>query len=199
RSMGAFVCAQVAVRHPGRVRAVALLDGSWPRELGPGSVPPGWERAFNRLSMTFASFEEYVAYWGEPETVEPDRLDQLRYDLDGGRPKASVQAVVEDAAWISEQTPTAEELAAVGCPVALVRASDGFVDGAPPLISDQAHEAMAKALDLVVDVELPGANHYSMLWGTHAPTVAKAINSLVVGTTPDRGQLPNGQIGRAHV
>ena len=110
--------------------------------------------------------------------LEPDRLDQLRYDLADGRPKASLQAVVEDAAWVSEQSPTTEQLAAVDCPVTLVRASDGFVDGTPPLISDEAHEVMANALDLVVDVDLAGANHYSMLWGAHAPVVAYAIDRL---------------------
>ena len=55
-------------------------------------------------------------------------------------------------------------MSAVRCPVALVRASQGFFPGSDPLISDEASDVMAGALDIREEIVLQGANHYTMLW-----------------------------------
>jgi hypothetical protein len=57
---------------------------------------------------------------------------------------------------------------AVGCPVALVRASEGFFPGSRPLIPDSTRDVMAGSLDIRSEMVLPGANHYTMLWPEYA-------------------------------
>jgi hypothetical protein len=55
-------------------------------------------------------------------------------------------------------------MSGVGCPVALVRASQGFFPGSNPLISDEVRDMMAGSLDIRTEILLEGANHYTMLW-----------------------------------
>ncbi|ABG03489.1 alpha/beta hydrolase fold [Rubrobacter xylanophilus DSM 9941] len=172
-SMGAFVGLEVARRHPERVRALILLDGGWPRAGEPsGELDEGLERAFSRLEMTFAGLEEYLDFWFpgrnlSPEDLPPELEDYYRYDLeeaDGGlRPKASLAAAREDARYLASRGPTVRELAGVRCPVALVRAAEGFFPGSDPLIPDPVRDAMAGALDVRREILAAGANHYTLL------------------------------------
>jgi lipase len=184
-SMGGFVALQTAVSFPSRVRALVLLDSGWPRvEAAPeemseeqkqeaGAIEEGLERAFRRLDMTFESPEDYLNFWFPNqnlrlEDLPPDLADYYLYDLaqvEGGySPKASRAAAEEDSSSVFSDAPTLEELRGVGCPVALVRASEGFFPGADPLVSDDIRDAMAGALDLRLDTVVDGANHYTMLW-----------------------------------
>ena len=184
-SMGGFVALQTAVSFPSRVRALVLLDSGWPRvEAAPeemseeqkqeaGAIEEGLERAFRRLDMTFESPEDYLNFWFPDrnltmEDLPQDLADYYLYDLaqvEGGySPKASRAAAEEDSSSVSSDAPTLEELRGVGCPVALVRASEGFFPGADPLVSDDIRDAMAGALDLRLDTVVDGANHYTMLW-----------------------------------
>jgi lipase len=184
-SMGGFVALQTAVSFPSRVRALVLLDSGWPRvEAAPeemseeqkqeaGAIEEGLERAFRRLDMTFESPEDYLNFWFPNQNLRlddlpPDLADYYLYDLaqvEGGySPKASRAAAEEDSSSVSSDAPTLEELRGVGCPVALVRASEGFFPGADPLVSDDIRDAMAGALDLRSDTVVDGANHYTMLW-----------------------------------
>jgi lipase len=190
-SMGAFVVEQVALAAPERVRALVLLDGGWAR-LEPAPAPDphlqaGLARAFGRLTMTFPSPDAYLDYWfpGQGltlDTLPPEAADYYRYDLApvaaGWQPKALLAAVQEDAAWGASHGPTAAALAGVGCPVALVRAAEGFFPGTPPLIAEQAGTALAGVLDLRVDLVLAGANHYTMLQDPHAALVAGVIDRM---------------------
>ncbi len=172
-SMGAFVGLEAARRHPERVRALILLDGGWPRAGEPsGELDEGLERAFSRLEMTFGSLEEYLDFWfpGQgisPEDLPPELVDYYRYDLEkaegGYRPKASLAAAREDARYLASRGPTVRELAEVGCPVALVRAAEGFFPGSDPLIPDRVRDAMAGALDIRREILAEGANHYTLL------------------------------------
>jgi lipase len=102
------------------------------------------------------------------EDLPQDLADYYLYDLgevEGGyRPKASRVAAEEDSPSVSSTSPTTEEMRGVGCPVALVRASQGFFPGSDPLISDEVRDMMAGPLDIRTEILLEGANHYTMLW-----------------------------------
>ena len=184
-SMGAFVALKTALLFPERVRALVLLDGGWPRVESPpremteeekqetSALEEGLARAFKRLDMTFESPEAYLDFWFPDqnltmEDLPQDLADYYLYDLgevEGGyRPKASRVAAEEDSPSVSSTSPTAEEMRGVGCPVALVRASQGFFPGSDPLISDEVRNMMAELLDIRTEILLEGANHYTMLW-----------------------------------
>jgi lipase len=183
--MGGFVALKTALMFPDRVRALVLLDGGWPRAESPpeemtkegrqeaAALEEGLARAFKRLDMTFESPEAYLDFWFPDqnltmEDLPQDLADYYLYDLgevEGGyRPKASRVAAEEDSPSVSSTSPTAEEMRGVGCPVALVRASQGFFPGSDPLISDEVRNMMAELLDIRTEILLEGANHYTMLW-----------------------------------
>lgn len=195
-SMGGFVGLQLALMFPERVRALVLLDGGWPRvETSSGEMTgeeereaeemrQGLERAFRRLDMVFETPEDYLDFWfpGQVLTMEdlpPELADYYLYDLgevEGGyQPKASSTAAREDSPWIQEHAPTADEMKAVSCPVALVLPTEGFFPGHEPLISGEARSAMAGSLDLRSETLLDGANHYSMLWEPYASQWARLL------------------------
>ncbi len=175
-SSGAFVALRTALSYPDRVRAIALIDGGWPRPEEPSEpdeqIQQGLERAFRRLDMVFETPEEYLDYWFPEqnltlEDLPPDLADYYLYDLErvdeGYTPKASREAAEEDAESNLFESPTAAEMRGVECPVALVRAAEGFFPGTDPLISDEARDAMAEVLDLRSERLLSGANHYTVL------------------------------------
>ncbi len=199
-SMGAFVGLQVALSNPDRVRALALLDGGWPRpETSEGEpteeekkeaedLRKGLERSFSRLEMVFEDPDDYLNFWFPDqgltlEDLPPSLADYYRYDLgevEGGyQPKASLAAVREDSPEVSSSAPTAAEMSGVRCPVALVRPTAGFFPESDPLISDAARAAMGDSLDLRSDTVLDGANHYSMMFEPYASEIADSIRGFL--------------------
>ena len=188
-SMGGFVALKTALLYPDRVRALVLLDGGWPRvgklpeELTEAekeeaaAVEEGLERAFRRLDMTFESPEAYLDFWFpgqglKPEDLPLDLADYYHYDLgevEGGyQPKASRAAAEEDSTSISSESPTADALRGVACPVVLARAAEAFFPGSDPLIPDGTRDTMAAVLDLRSESVIEGATHYTMMWEPHA-------------------------------
>ena len=185
-SMGAFVALKTALTYPDRVRALVLLDGGWPRvEFPPQeemteeqqreaeAIREGLARAFSRLDMVFETPDAYLGFWFPDANLTmadlpPDLADYYLYDLqkveNGYNPKCSSAAAKQDSPDVTETSPTVDEMRAVRCPVALVRASEGFFPGSRPLIPDATRDVMAEALDLRSEAVLPGANHYTMLW-----------------------------------
>jgi lipase len=184
-SMGAFVALKMALAYPDRVRALVLLDGGWPRLEAPPeemaeeqereteAIREGLARAFGRLGMTFQTPEAYLDYWFPDRNLAmgdlpPDIADYYLYDLqevEGGyNPKCSTAAARQDSPAVSEKSPTVDEMRGVACPVALVRASEGFFSGSAPLIPDATRDAMFGVLDLRSEMLVEGANHYTLLW-----------------------------------
>jgi len=184
-STGAFVALKAALMRPDRITSLILLDGGWPRvETDPDSmseeekqeaaaIGEGLARAFRRLDMTFESPVEYLDFWFPgsgitPDDLPPEMADYYLYDLekteDGYSPKCSSVAASEDSAGVSSQAPTLDEMREVKCPVAVVRASEGFFPGSRPLIPDTTLETMSDALDIQREILVKGANHYTLLW-----------------------------------
>ena len=198
-SMGAFVALKTALLYPDRVRALVLLDGGWPRAEAPSqeemteeqereaaAIREGLARAFSRLEMVFETPDDYLDFWFPDGNLTmadlpPDLADYYLYDLqevEGGfNPKCSTDAAKQDSPDVTETSPTADEMRDVGCPVALVRASEGFFPGSRPLIPDATRDVMAGALDIRSEMVLPGANHYTMMWEPHAATWANLLRS----------------------
>lgn len=197
-SMGAFVAVQVALLFPKRVCGLVLMDGGFPADAAAQTDPTSTEakemqeglmRAFNRLSMSFALPDAYLDYWfpGQGVTLDllpPDLADYYRYDLrqgdDGGwRPKCAPRAATEDGVWTMTHAPKEAEMAAVTCPVALVRAEQGFIPGSGPLVTPAALEAFKRALDVQADLYLPASNHYTMVMDPFATQIAAAVDQFV--------------------
>ena len=195
-SMGAFVAMKTALEFPDRIRAIVLLDGGWPRvessreemteeeKQEAEAIEEGLARAFRRLDMVFESPGAYLDFWFPDrglsmDDLPPDLAGYYLYDLekveDGYNPKASRAAAEEDSPSIASTSPTAKEMSGVGCPVALVRASQGFFPGSDPLISDEARDVMAGSLDIREEVLVEGANHYTMLWPDYTKIWAPRI------------------------
>ena len=190
-SMGAFVALHTALLYPDRVKALLLIDGGWPRpeeepdEEEAAAIREGLERAYRRLDIIFETPEDYLDFWFPDqnltlEDLPPDLADYYLYDLErvegGYTPKASREAAEEDADSVSSESPTAAELGGIGCPVALVRAEEGFFPGTRPLISDEARDAMARAMDLRLEMVLPGANHYTMMFSEYAARISGVLD-----------------------
>ena len=189
-SMGAFVAIKAALMFPDRVRALVLLDGGWPRTEAPSqedmteeqqreaeAIREGLARAFSRLDMVFETPDDYLDFWFPDQgltmkDLPPDLADYYRYDLQkvagGYNPKCSSEAAKQDSPSVTGTSPTAEEMRAVRCPVALVRAAEGFFPDSRPLIPDATRDVMAEALDIRAEMVLPGANHYTMMWEPYA-------------------------------
>lgn len=198
-SMGAFVAMKAALLYPDRVRALVLLDGAWPRTEAPSeeemteeqrreaeAIREGLARAFSRLDRVFETPDAYLDFWFPDQgltmgDLPPDLADYYRYDLqevEGGyNPKCSSEAAEQDSSSVTETSPTAEEMRAVRCPVALVRAAEGFFPGSRPLIPDATRDVMAEALDIRAEIVLPGANHYTMMWQPYAARWADLLLS----------------------
>ena len=192
-SMGAFVALKVALLHPDRVSSLILLDGGWPRpeeqpdEAATAAINQGLERAFRRLDMVFETPEDYLNFWFPNQNLTyddlpPDLADYYRYDLqkvEGGyQPKASIDAAREDSDSVSSGAPTHDEMKNVSCPVALVRAAEGFFPGTAPLISDETRDAMSTVLDLRSESVVPNTTHYTMMFEPFAAEVASFIGSV---------------------
>ena len=188
-SMGAFVAVALAAEHPELVSGLVLVDGGLPLEPPPGIAPEqlldvALAAQMARLRATFESVDSYLDYWRQLPVFAGGLWNgwverYLEYDLGGEaplmRPKASEAAVRGDFADTLSADRLRARLSAVGVPTLLLRASEGFEPGSPPLLPDELvgreGRLVADLTDRVVD-----ATHYSIALGpAGAAVVADAI------------------------
>ncbi|MEU4236969.1 alpha/beta fold hydrolase [Actinoplanes sp. NPDC026619] len=173
-SMGGFVVASTAELHPSRVASVLLVDGGLPLPLPPGvdvdtallaTIGP----AMTRLSMTFDSPEDYLAYFQANPALGNYWSDEVSAyvlrDYTGTGSSCVLDAVRADARdMLTTPAPA---------PFPLLGALRGMQDEAPGMYPDAVLQAAGATI-------VPDVNHYTILLGKGAAAVADHIRSQVL-------------------
>ncbi|GLW71753.1 hypothetical protein Kpho02_40520 [Kitasatospora phosalacinea] len=172
-SMGAWVGALTATRHPDLVADLTLVDGAVTFPLPPGveeqdALAAVLGPALARLSMTFASREAYREFWRahpafDPWTAELDAYTQR--DLVGEAPELVSscvhEAITTDGTQVLLDPEAAGAVHRLTVPARLLYAQRGLLDE-PRALYDPERLAAA---GVTVPAELvPDTNHYSIIW-----------------------------------
>lgn len=188
-SMGAWVATTTAVRHPERVSALVLVDGGIALPLPDGLAIDDVLQAvlgpsMARLSMTFADRGAYIDFWKQHPAVGGAYWSELvetyvDYDLEGEEPECrssvSIDAVRGDATEQLTDPAVRDAINAVGCPVRLLLAPRGLLDG-DPLYPATALDAVRSSWPTVVDeATVDDTNHFTIVLGAGAGRVADAV------------------------
>ncbi|HJE61749.1 MAG TPA: alpha/beta hydrolase [Nocardiopsis listeri] len=194
-SMGAFVAALLAVRHPERVSGLLLVDGGFGLPVPPGTdIEAVIGPAMGRLRMTFESPDAYRDFWkkhpafaGRWNTWVDDYV--LR-DLVGEPPRqrsaCDEQAVRIDGAQVVSDEEVLGAIHRLTCPAHLLWTARGLMDQSPGLYTS---ERLAGLPESVRTTELPEDNHYSPLFSSSATLVAEQVHALVEETVQVQGEL----------
>ncbi|MFD3491210.1 alpha/beta fold hydrolase [Streptomyces sp. NPDC058690] len=198
-SMGAFVAALAAVRHPDRFGPLLLVDGGVgfpapthlsPDELMTAVIGP----AMDRLSMTFADRAAYRAFWqahpafaGDAWSPEVDAY--IQRDLTGEEPAmhstCRIEAVRTDGIGLFDD----EVLSAarnLPVPATLLWAARGLMDEEQGLYDEKRLAAAGLGDTRVEPVAAPDVNHYTVLTGgAGAQEIAARLVALANTPVPD--------------
>ncbi len=191
-SMGGFAVARTVREHPELVTRVVLVDGGAPLPLPDGVAddPQAQEEvlrsligpALARLSMTFASYQEYREFWrAHPSFAQwqPVMDDYADYDLVGQapqlRPACRPEAALRDAYDLYNREIAADALSR---PAVFLRAERGVLDQPEQPMYEPGWAS--RWLPGVTESTVGGVNHYTILLG---PAGADAVVAAVRDAT----------------
>jgi pimeloyl-ACP methyl ester carboxylesterase len=192
-SMGCDIAARFAADHPERTATVVLLDGGLPL-LAEADVPDGTDEdephgLLDRLESTFATVDEYMAYWRNHPSLKSAwdedidafvRCDFVE-DKEGVRCVVKMKAVLTDIANLTFDGVTRTSVMRARVPVRLMRAERGLFDDDPVIPLPELHEFLRHHPHVSVEY-VPDVNHYTLLMGSgHGPRrVAATLAELAV-------------------
>lgn len=192
-SMGAFVAVRLAELDPARVASLVLIDGGLPitppagvtaAELPALVLGP----ALSRLSMTFASRDEYATFWRNHAALGPYWNNTIEayvdYDLHGEAPQlrasSNPEAVTENALELDGSAGYSKGLASLSLPIDFLRAPRGLADQPEPLYPASEMALLTKEFPHITFAELDDVNHYTVVLGPEgAAQVALVIEKRV--------------------
>ncbi len=170
-SLGAYISLAFAADHPELVERMVLLDGGG--ELSPRQwqeVGAGIQAALERLGKVFPSLEEYLAPFHQLPYFTPwNRCieNYFRYETEtvpgGVRSRVRPENIAEERANLARVSPS-QLYSRVRCPVLILRATRGLLGEGGLVLPAQAARSMLEQLPRARMVELPGRDHYSILF-----------------------------------
>lgn len=169
-SLGAYVAMAFAARHPEHSTKLILMDG------GGHLTPQQWDHvhvaikpSIDRLGVVFPSFEAMVDIMKQAPFLQPwsPLLDTyFRYELEdvegGVRSRTDPENIREEVANLREVRP-AEFYPRITCPVLILRATEGVLSPADLVLPEEAVSRMLREIPQARRLDVPGANHYSIL------------------------------------
>jgi pimeloyl-ACP methyl ester carboxylesterase len=175
-SMGAFVAALAALRHPDRVERVLLVDGGVAlRVPEAGDIDAILDAvigpAMRRLSMEFASSGAYLDFWRRHPAIgpwwRPEIEPYLLRDLIGEPPRLRsscvLAAIRRDATDTLLDPDTVDAVHRIRRPVTLLYAARGMLDEDQGLYDEQRLDEAGVDRDRVDVRRVPDVNHYTIL------------------------------------
>ena len=177
-SMGAVVSELLAVRRPGQIKGLILIDGGLPlpqtvktnidlEQAIEATVGP----ILQNLRRTYVTEEEYFEGWRNHPAFKSfwneDLQARFRYDLSGKAPmirsRMNADAFRQDMTdLLSDPEKLRSTLRAVRCPMHLYRATRGILDQPEPLIADSLAAVWTSELPLITDIVIEETNHVSI-------------------------------------
>jgi pimeloyl-ACP methyl ester carboxylesterase len=188
-SLGGFVVAELAARHPDRVATVTLVDGGLPLEVGEQGPPPAAavaprlraQYADDRVWADEAAYLEHYRRSVAPLTGadDPRMLALVAHDLaqvDGGLAvHRDLETVVDDAVSVFASSAPAQALAAVRAPVRLVHAPWSNGAGSPPMYAAAHVARLVAATPSLVSAELvEDVDHAAIIMTDHGAAACVA-------------------------
>ncbi|MEM9564983.1 MAG: alpha/beta hydrolase [Actinomycetota bacterium] len=180
-SMGGFVVAAAAERHPTRVARLVLVDGGVPFPL---DIPDGADvesvvqsvigPALDRLDQRWPDEEAYVDFFrAHPAFQPPNRWSEtveayVRYDAtptEAGEIRSSVakEAVLVDGGAAIVDPDSASSIERITRPAHLLWAPRGILDQAPGLYHDAQIDEVVGRLDHLDATLVADVNHYTIV------------------------------------
>jgi pimeloyl-ACP methyl ester carboxylesterase len=191
-SMGGFVVATAAERHPDRVSRLVLVDGGLPL---PGELPEGIDvetavravigPALDRLDMRWDSVESYVDFFRVHPAFRPPnpwpaaaeayvRLDAVLTPEGQVRSSVSKDAVLIDGGAAIVEPASARAIERITTPAHLLWAPRGLLDQTPGLYPAEAVESATVALPHLSSEQVPDTNHYTITVSDHGASIVAA-------------------------
>ncbi|MEA1903002.1 MAG: alpha/beta hydrolase [Actinomycetota bacterium] len=187
-SMGAWVATLFGVRHPERLHNILLVDGGLPVEFDASletaeildrMVGP----AVARLGMEFESLETYLQFWKDHPALadrwHDDMAKVFAYDVQEvdtmWRVRGNNEAVVAGGSDMIFDDETVNSYRDLGVPTTLITVDHGMLNEPGGFITPRA---AASAASLNANLEatlLSDLNHYTLVVGDGAPSVASMI------------------------
>ena len=170
-SMGGFVVAALVGLYPDQVGRVVFADGGIPLPMPPGMtvdqiMPLVLGPALARLSMTFESNDAYRDYWKPHPSFTrgwSKELDEyVDYDLRGGKPATTAQAVAEDSEDLFGNDYVEKGLKNLKNETLFIRAPRGLQNEEGGLYPLPVLDLVAPQYPKLKIISLDDVNHYDM-------------------------------------
>ncbi|MET7983923.1 MULTISPECIES: alpha/beta hydrolase [unclassified Streptomyces] len=191
-SMGAYIALTAAALRPALFDRLLLVDGGLPLSVPPGADPDAvldatLGPALARLGRTYGSDADYVAFFRAHPALGPhwnaDIEAYVRYDVTGSlgarRSKVREEAVRHDGRdLLTSAGLFAARLTGLRVPALLLNAPLGLLGQEPPMLPASVVERWTDGpADLSAEL-IDGSNHYTILLGAAAGTVADRFVAL---------------------
>jgi len=199
-SLGGFIIANTAERHPERVERLVLLDGGIPFPGSGQALPAGVDLeaavqavigpALDRLDMRWDTVDEYVDFFRAHPAFQPpnewtDAVENyVRYDaaIDGdGRVRSSVskEAVLVDGGAAIVDPDAAAAIERVEVDTDFLWCPRGILDESPGLYDAEYVAAAETRLAHLRATQVADTNHYTLVT---ADVGAVAVADAIIGS-----------------
>jgi len=193
-SMGGFVVATLAGQHPDAVGRLLLVDGGVPFVLPEGvdlavMMRAGLGPAVDRLTVDFASHEDYQAFWRQHPAFVGRWNDAVAayvdYDLGSGPPYRSTvsgELISQDYPQMFVGGEADRAWRTLTAPALFLRAPRGLMNEASGLYPVQLLDAWTAGHPNFTWREVSDVNHYTITLGDRgAQVITDAIAELCTG------------------